>query len=115
MRILIGWLGRAISSALFHGPAWLRRALGNFLAFLWFDLFRIRRQVVLENLAIAFPEKSKAERVRLGRESLRTLGMNLVEYSFLPHLNKNNYQHFFEFENPELIDAVLARGKGVLL
>ena len=115
MRILIGWLGRAISFVLFHGPAWLRQGLGNLLAFLWFDLFRIRRRVVLENLRIAFPDMTEKDRVILGRESLRGLGLNFVEYSFLPWLNKSNYENYFRFKNPELVEETLARGKGCLM
>src|SRR5262245_60437259 len=99
MKLLIGWLGRAISFILFHSPAWVRRALGSFLAFLWFDFFRIRRMVVLDNLATAFPEMDEAERVRLGRKSMQSLGLNFIEYSFLPWLNKSNYQRYFEFRN----------------
>jgi KDO2-lipid IV(A) lauroyltransferase len=115
MRILIAWLGRATSFVLFHAPAGVRRALGDFLAFLWYDVFRIRRQVVLNNLAIAFPHMSPRERVRLGRRSLQCMGLNFVEYSFLPWLNRNNYQNIFRFENPELVERKLADGKGVLL
>jgi KDO2-lipid IV(A) lauroyltransferase len=115
MQILTAWLGRAISFILFYGPVGLRRALGNFLAFLWFDLFRIRRQVVLENLAIAFPAMSYQERVKLGRRSLQHLGLNLIEYCYLPWLNKNNFREYFIFENAALLESALAKGKGVLL
>ena len=115
MRILIGWLGRATSFALFHGPESLRRLIGNTLAFLWFDVLRIRRQVVLDNMQIAFPEMSLRDRTRLGRKSLQNMGLNFVEYSFLPWLTKDNYLRYFEFENAHLLDEALARGKGVLL
>lgn len=115
MKILIGWLGLGISFSLFKAPAFVRRALGNFLAFLWFDFFRIRRQVVLDNLKIAYPDLPLKERVRLGRRSLRALGLNFVEYSFLPWLNKQNYEKYFAFDNPGLVDEVLSRGKGALL
>src|SRR6266404_5446405 len=115
MQTLTAWLGRAISFVLFYGPAHLRRALGNFLAFLWFDLFRIRRRVVLDNLAIAFPHMSEKERVKLGRKSLQNLGLNLVEYCYLPWLSKQNFHRHFIFENTKLLQDTLARGKGALL
>lgn len=115
MQILIAWLGRGISFLLFYSPSSLRRALGNFLAFLWFDVFRIRRSVVIDNLHIAFPNMSEAERVKLGRKSLQTLGLNLVEYSYLPWLNKANYHRYFVFENIGLLKETLGRGKGALL
>lgn len=115
MKLLIGWLGRGLSGAIFHGPYALRKYIGYFLAFLWFDLFRIRRDVVLENLKLAFPEKSLAERTRIGRASVRNLGINLVEYALLPFLTPQNFNEFFEFHNSELIERAFARGKGVLL
>jgi KDO2-lipid IV(A) lauroyltransferase len=115
MQTLIGSLGRTLSFLLFHLPAGLRRAIGKFLAFLWFDLLRIRRQVVLDNIAIAFPEMSLADRVTIGRKSLQHLGMNFVEYCYLPNLTKENYTQFLTFDNPELLDSILSRGKGVLL
>jgi KDO2-lipid IV(A) lauroyltransferase len=115
MRILIAWLGRAISFALFRSPAWLRRLLALVLAFLWFDVLRIRRQVVLDNIHVAFPEMTVPERVRLGRESLRGLALNFIEYSFLPWLTRTNYSKYFEFENLELFQEALGRGHGVLL
>ncbi len=115
MQTLIAWLGRAVSAVLFYGPAWVRRGLGNFLAFLWFDFLRIRRQVVLNNIAIAFPSMSLSDRVRVGRKSLQALGQVFVEYSFLPYLSKNNYESLIRFENAELMEQKLAQGKGVLL
>lgn len=115
MRILIGWLGRAISLILFYSPPGLRKALGIFLACLWFDVLRIRRRVVLDNIHIAFPQMSKKERIRIGRKSLQYLGRNLVEYCYLPFLSKENYPDYFSFDNAQLLDEVLARGRGALL
>ncbi|MGZ3723907.1 MAG: lysophospholipid acyltransferase family protein [Bdellovibrionales bacterium] len=115
MQILIAWLGRGISFVLFYGPASLRRYIANFLTFLWFDLFRIRRQVVLENISIAFPEMSHKDKVKLGRKSLRHMALNLVEYCYLPWLTKENFHQYMIFENAALLESALAKGKGVLL
>ncbi len=115
MKRLIGWLGRAVSSILFFGPAWLRKALAYFLAFLWFDLFRIRRDVVDSNIALAYPEMSPRERVRLGRANLRHLALNFIEYSYLPWLSRDNYTEHFEYHNVEILEEAFKRGKGVLL
>ena len=115
MQILIGWLGRAISFVLFRGPAKVRWALGCVLAFLWFDLFRIRRKVVLDNLKIAFPEMPERDRVKLGRRSLQNLGLNFIEYCYLPWLSKENFENYFRFEGLPLLEEALKRGKGVLI
>ncbi|MBX3022096.1 MAG: lysophospholipid acyltransferase family protein [Bdellovibrionales bacterium] len=115
MKQLIGWPGRAASYLLYHSPAFIRRGLGLFLAFLWFDLLRIRRKVVTDNIAIAFPEMTLSERTALGRRSLRHLGINFVEYSFLPWLKRENIDQHFDFLNAELFERALAQGRGVLL
>lgn len=115
MKRLIAWLGRATSYVLFFGPRGLRRVLGNILAFLWLDLFRIRRQVVLNNLKLAFPKMSATERLNLAHQSMRHLGLNAVEYCYLPWLSKENYDRYFQFENLQLLDEALSRGRGVLL
>jgi KDO2-lipid IV(A) lauroyltransferase len=115
MRKLLGWLGLALSFILVHLPAWVRRGLGCFLGFLWFDVFRIRRQIVLDNLTRAFPNMSEKEKIRIGRQSLFHLGRNFVDYAYLPFLNKSNFENLFEFHNLEVLDRALARGKGVML
>ncbi|MGE4132503.1 MAG: lysophospholipid acyltransferase family protein [Bdellovibrionales bacterium] len=115
MKALIGWLGRALAFVIARSPRFVRAGLAAFLAFLWYDLFRIRRQVVEGNLALAFPDMSPKERVRLGRKNLRHIAMNLIEYSYLPFLNKKNVYRRFRFHNEELLQQALARGKGVLL
>jgi KDO2-lipid IV(A) lauroyltransferase len=115
MKRLTGWLGRAISFVLFHSPAFVRKTLAYFLAFLWFDLFRIRRRVVLDNIGTAFPEKTSRERIRIGRASLRHLALNFVEYSFLPWMTSQDANSRFEYLGLDIFEAALAQKKGVLL
>lgn len=115
MKLLIGWLGKAVSAVVFFGPYFMVRFYAAVLAFLWFDLFRIRRDVVDSNIKIAFPEMTKRERARLGRKNLRHLGINFLEFCYMPFLNKSNYARHFEFHGQENIDRVLAKKKGVIL
>ncbi|MEO0337214.1 MAG: hypothetical protein AAF202_12530, partial [Pseudomonadota bacterium] len=77
MQRLAGWLLRQISFLLIHLPKSLFYSLGDFLGILWFDVFRIRRRVVVDNLKIAFPEMSLKERERIGRASLCNMGRDL--------------------------------------
>lgn len=62
----------ALSWAMWTGllrrlPLRLLPLAARLVARYFFDILRFRRRVTLENLAIAFPERSRAERVRLGR------------------------------------------------
>jgi Kdo2-lipid IVA lauroyltransferase/acyltransferase len=115
MKLLIGWLARAVSFLLYISPRGVRQALAYFLAFLWFDLFRIRRDVALNNLKIAFPDWDDKKRLKVARESIRHLGLNFVEYSLFPFLSRRNYLDYFEFVDWEKYEQAHAKGKGVLM
>jgi KDO2-lipid IV(A) lauroyltransferase len=115
MKQLTGWLGRALSFLIFKSPAFVRLGLAWFLAFLWFDVLRIRRKVVLDNLRKAFPEWTERERLQTARTSLRHLGLNFIEYSYLPFLNRDNVDRYFEFHGLGVFEEALAKRKGVLL
>lgn len=115
MKLLIGSLGRWLSFMLFYGPSLVRRVLAGLLAFLWYDLLRIRRDVVLGNIGLAFPELTEREKTSLGRRNLRHLALNFIEYSYMPWLSRKNFARHLEFHNTELFEQCLARKKGVLL
>jgi KDO2-lipid IV(A) lauroyltransferase len=115
MKQLTGWLGRALSFLIFKSPAFVRLGLAWFLAFLWFDVLRIRRQVVLDNLRKAFPEWTEKQRLHTARTSLRHLGLNFIEYCYLPFLKRDNVDRYFEFHGLDVLNEALAKRKGVLL
>ena len=49
-------------------PFFILYAISDFIAFLMRDVFKYRKEVVLGNLAIAFPEKTEAERKKIARK-----------------------------------------------
>lgn len=87
--------------------------IGDFLGILWFDILRVRRGVVLSNLKIAFPEMSKAERVRLARRSMRNMCRAVVDYCYFPFLHTGQYNHLFELQGREHLEGALKKDKGV--
>ena len=92
---------------------WQRR-IAVLLGVLWFDVLRIRRQVVINNLAIAFPNLSLPERIVLGRRGMISFCCNVVEYARLPFLKKEDIKKF-EFHGLENIEKARQGDKGVLL
>lgn len=94
---------------------WIALPLGSALAFLWFDVFRIRRRIAIENVALAFPELSPREHESIARQSLRHMGRSLVEYGLLPILNSRDVDSLFDFEGEDFVRKAAAEGKGVLL
>jgi KDO2-lipid IV(A) lauroyltransferase len=105
MRVL-GWLFARIPIA------WLY-AFGALLGALVWHL-RIRRRVVLDNLRLAFPEKSEAERRDIARATYRNLGRMIPDFVRVPFLPKAELERIFVYEGWELFQEAIARGKGVI-
>ncbi len=88
-------------------------ALGALVAWLAWAL-RIRRRVVLANLALAFPEKPEAERLAIARATYRNLGRMGPEFFLAPALSREELERLFVYEGWERYEAARARGKGVV-
>jgi len=74
-----------------------------------------RRRVALENLAVAFPDRSGAERRRLCRASFQHLGMMLVETCFLLVQDPQVMLSRVSVEGIEHLTAAAKSPGGVLL
>lgn len=110
-----GYLGLGASFLIAVLPRRIQGSLGDLIGFLWFDVFRIRRRVAVENVAKAFPELSHAEHVRVARGSLHSLGRTIVEFSLFPFFTERDIGDYFEIQGQEFLDAAMAKGKGVLM
>lgn len=115
MKPLIGLCFKSFSFLISRLPWRVRDAFAVTIGILWFDVFRIRRQVAIDNLAIAFPEMSLADRTRLARASLGHMGRTLMEFTLFPFLQKHDIPRLFEIENLEIFERALKDGKGALL
>jgi KDO2-lipid IV(A) lauroyltransferase len=96
-------------------PRRLARAAGILLAWLVYLLHVRLRQVGMRNLAMAFPEKSEAERARILRGEFASLGRQLAEVCHFPEYTLENVSNVLVFEDFENFERAHARGKGVLL
>ncbi len=88
---------------------------GAGLGVLWFDIIRLRRRIILDNLEIAFPDKSDAERVRLGRQVMKNFCTHLFELFMIPHITHEWMEKNVIFHDEENYRNALAKGKGVLV
>jgi Kdo2-lipid IVA lauroyltransferase/acyltransferase len=88
---------------------WLAAALGA----LGFAL-GIRRRVVLQNLALAFPEKPESERRAIARATYLQFARVIVEFLLLPRLSPDEVRQIMVFEGWENFEAGKVRGKGVI-
>ena len=106
---------RFVSKYLHSAPPSARAAIAKFLTILWFDLFRIRRQVIIENISKAFPDMPIKKKVQLGRESLFNWALTFVEYTHFPWMDKKWAQENVELVNRHYLDEVVKEGKGSLM
>jgi KDO2-lipid IV(A) lauroyltransferase len=102
----LGWLLSRIPYRLLH-------ALGAMLGTLvW--LLGVRRRVVLENLRLAFPEKTEEERRDIARRTYRNLGEMVPDFVRVPFLRNEELERIFVYDGWERFQEAIARGKGVI-
>ncbi|HKI51319.1 MAG TPA: hypothetical protein VJ995_04545 [Geothermobacteraceae bacterium] len=76
----------------------------------------IRKKLVLDNLARAFPELSTQERQTLAARSARNFGRTVAEYARLNGNDQKRMEKFVEVEGGgEALQKALAEGKGALI
>lgn len=115
MKVFAEFFLRIFSHLVRLSPDGLRRGLGWILGVLWFDVLRIRRQIALDNISIAFPELPHSQKIRIGRASLVNLGTSLVEYLIMITLKPDQIDRYFQVEGRDRYEAANRQGKGVLL
>ncbi len=84
--------------------------LARGMAWIFFDLLRLRRNLMLGNLAIAFPEMSAATRIQAARTSVYHVFLTMIEFLASPH---RNISKDVTVKNPDYVRDVLARGQGM--
>lgn len=75
----------------------------------------LRRRVALANLALAFPERSAAERAAILAAHYRELGRVLAEYPRLPELSREGSPAIAALHGVEHLERARAAGRGAIL
>ena len=102
----ISWLACLMSEA---QTRWLARVL----SFLPFYVFRYRRQVVSENLRLAFPEKSSREVLSIARQVYTHLTLTTLEFFRLPVYQRRGFDNV-ELLGMEHVTRAFEEGKGAM-
>jgi len=74
----------------------------------------IRKNLTIEQIARAFPEKSRREVAAVCREAYRNLAMNGLEHLCLPTLSTEELLDIVTLRDEELLKEAYSRGKGVI-
>ena len=113
-RTLEYWLAWCVLSFLGALPRPVARATGAFVVRLAYALRPRLHRVALFNLGIAFPQMPEAERKRIVRRLVRSIGWMAGEFSQFPKYTPQNIEKIVVLEGFENFDAARRRGKGVL-
>jgi KDO2-lipid IV(A) lauroyltransferase len=95
-------------------PRPLARLVGVSLGQLIYALHGKLRRVGMRNLALAFPEKTAAERRRIVRRVFSSLGRQFAEVCLFPIYTSENVSRTVAYDGYENFDRASQRGKGVL-
>lgn len=92
--------------------AWLYGLTGALAWLAW--ALRVRRRVVMENLRLAFPEKTAEERRQIARKTFRHLGRMAAEFALVARMSPQELERTLVLENFEAVEEAQARGRGVV-
>jgi len=95
-------------------PWSVQRGLADALGWLAFHGLRIRREVVLTNLRLCFPEMAEGARRRLARRHYQSLALGILEVARCWWRKPADLPRH-RIEGLDLLKAAAAKGKGVLL
>src|ERR1700722_12370589 len=96
-------------------PRGVARVIGALVGRVALVLTPRLRRAGHRNLALAFPQKTEAERQQILRKLYRNLGWLLAEFCQMPRYTPEMTQSFIRYEGLEHYLAARERGKGVLV
>lgn len=85
------------------------------IAFLFFYIIPIRKDVVIKNLTLAFPEKSSKERKRLAYKNYISIAKTFLEIFNLQKLNKSDIKKIFMIKNIDLLNNKIGEDNGLII
>jgi KDO2-lipid IV(A) lauroyltransferase len=89
----------------------IARVLGRFV----FSWLGFRRDVVLANLARAFPEMTDPYRTRIARGAFENIATTLLELLWFPRMREEDIRRTVRFPDPSVLLQRFREGKGVLI
>ena len=98
---------------LIAAPGWRSSVLFSFINFA-FRIFKPRRKVALENLAMAFPEKSRDENIKLLNSMYANLSWMIVEQLVLQRAPSMAEIWVNEIEGEEYVKEILRQKRGLI-
>ncbi len=89
--------------------------LGWYFGSAAYYIMKRRRNIALDNLRHAFPEKSDASLIKITKGVFRNYGVTLVELLWFPNLTAESINDLLTVNNVELLRDAYTKGKGVVV
>jgi len=106
-----------VSIARFVGLFGLKNAryLAKPVAFLFYYLIPIRKTVVKKNLSLAFPNLNHHQINKLAFDNYYSIGISFIEIMAIKYSSRDDLTSMVIFDNPELINSVIKKNRGLIL
>lgn len=114
-RYWLSWLGLALMRLSVYLPGRLQVWIGNGIGTAMRCLMSSRTRVARRNLELCFPELSHAERERLLKQFMNTMGMMMIETALSWWASDKALSRRVTYTGLEHLEAAKASGKGVIL
>jgi KDO2-lipid IV(A) lauroyltransferase len=89
--------------------------LGYYLGSISYHFVTRRRNITLENLRHAFPEKPETEIHKIAKGAFQNYGIAITELLWFPNLNDARIRKLITIKNMQLITDEIKRGKGMIM
>lgn len=107
------WLGVVFLISLM--PQTMRHYLGRNIGNLTYTKNKKRRQIVIRNIKIAFPELDHIAQQQLAKQHLQWYGCALIDYSLLLFASKHRLAALVQIEGQEHIDHAIKNNQSVMI
>jgi len=111
----LSWCAMGIAYSLSFLPWSLQQGLGKYLGRTLHAIAKRRRHICDVNLTICYPEMTDTERKALTKAHFESMGKGTIETFSSWFQNQNKFQSRITFEGKEVVDKVLAEGRGCIL
>ena len=111
----LSWFGMGIAYTLSFLPWSLQQGLGKNLGRALYAIAKRRRHICDVNLKICYPEMTSTERKNLTKAHFESMGKGTIETFSSWFQSQKKFQARVTFEGQEVIDKVLAKGRGCIL
>ena len=111
----LSWGAMGVAYLLSYLPWCGQKFLGKILGTIHYALSSNRKNICHVNLKICFPDMTDAERTRLAKAHFKSMGIGVFETFASWFQNQKKFQSRVTFEGQDVIDRVLAKGRGCIL